>query len=412
MPTKCRLRSATLDGQPINQYVSALSVYESMCTPYRKCEFTVIDNSGWVAEAQERHGLAGMPMTFAFDAGEEVYSSNEMVIQSVKAAPSESNRSAKVYQIGCIGRSYVNDRKNLVQKAFTNIPASQAAALIHNQFLGGDAPLQLLQSSIGMIAKDTIGSFPINNVHPFLAVQQLLERATYGPMYANPTVYFRNRDAYVLAPLQQLFQTASAPVTIRESATWGTRLSHMFDETHYAVMAATLLIDPEDGSRAGSNLGRSAQAAHQGLNIFDSAGNIQTIQKFASLTSLGGLVRAVGGIMSRQGGSLNNLIFNSLRANLANDPAIGRVQEQEFLARTGDADKYLIKYPIRAGIKTTAGGGLDARLIGPKGALGVRQIGGLMLIADLMHECYFDDREVQGTTTVRAVKVDGIGRYT
>ena len=410
MPTKVRLRSATLDGQRINQYVSGLSVYESMCTPYRKAEFTVIDNSGWVAEiAASRPGsLAGIPMSFSFDAGEEVYSSTEMVIQSVKSTPSPENRTSKIYTIGCIGRSYVNDRKNLVQKAFTNIPASSAASLIHNQFIGSDAPLQLLQNTIGMIAKDTIGSFPINNVHPFLAIQQILERATYGGAYANPTVYFRNRDAYVLAPLQQLFQTATPAVTIHESATWGTNIGHMFDDAHYAVIAATLLLDPEDGKRAGSNLSRSASAAVQNLNIFDAAGNIQTIKKFASLTSLSGLVQAAAGLVSRQGGSLNNFLFNSLQNNISSEPAIGRIQEQEFLARTGDADKYLIKYPIRAGIKTTAGGGLNARLIGPRGALGVRQIGGLMLIADLMHELYFDDRPVQGTTTVRCVRCSDV----
>ena len=406
MPTKCRLRYCTIAGQPIARDTASINTYESMCLPYRRAQITVVDNSGWISEmAASRQGsLAGLPVQLAFDAGEDIYEMKEQVIQSVKSTPSPENRTVKIYQIGTIGSSYVNDRKNLVQKAFTNIPASSAASLIHNQFLGGDAPLSCLRSSIGMIAKDTIGSFPISNIKPFKAIEDILSRVTYGGITANPTVYFRNADSYVLAPLQQIFQSSGSGVTIVEKATWGTSIGDMFDNAHYGVIAATLLVSPEDADQAGSNISSRAAAASQGLNIFNTAGNIQSVQKFASLTSLGGLISSIGGTFSRQGGSMNNFLFNILQNELSADPSIGRVQEQEFLATVADADKYLIKYPLRAGLKTTAGGSLNARLIGPTG----RQIGGQMLLSDVMHECNFNDRAVQGTTTCRGIRISDV----
>jgi len=412
MPTKVRLRSCTLNGVSLYQYTQNIKVYESMCTPYIKCELTIIDNNGIIAGIAERSSssLAGMPVTFAFDDGETVYERTEQTVLTVDAQPSEANKRVQVYTIGTIGVSYLNDRKSLVQKSFVNTNATNAAGQIHNQYIGTDAGLRLLSASIGMIAKDSIGSFPISNVKPWKAIEDILRnRVTYGSA-ANPTVYFRDRSSYVMGPLQDIFRQASPAVTVVEKATWGTTVHDMFVNAHYAIVAATLIVKKEDAAQKGhTKIHHSAAAAMQSLNIWDQAGSKIAMEFGAKATGIAGIVTSLAGGASKLGGSMNNLIFNSLRNDLSSEPALKRTQEQAFMASVADADKYLVKVPIRAGLKLTAGGGVDARILAPAGASDrARVVGGNMLVADVMHDCYFDKREAQAFTTFRGVKIGDV----
>lgn len=408
LPTKVRLRNCTLGGAVTAFQTKSVKVYESMCTPYIKMQLTLIDNNGTIKRLADGLGsLIGQPVTIAFDGGEEIYERKEQIIFTVDSAPLESNKRVQVWNIGTVGTSYVNDRKALVQKSFKNIPATGAAAAIHNMFLGGDAPLNLISNSLGMIAKDTIGSFPISNVKPFKAIEDLLHRAKYASA-TNSTVYFRDRDSYVMAPLQDLFRSASAQNTFIEKATWGTNIRDMF-EAHNAVISAGLLVEPGDISGARSKLGASAAAASQALNIFNFGTNKIDIDKTATATGLNSLVSAAtSSFVNSRGGSMNNLLFNFLRNELSTDPSISQVQSEEFLAKVKDANKYVIKVPIRGGLKCTVGKGINARLLAPAGDQKAEVIGGLMLVADLMHDCQFDKQTVQATTTFRAVKVEDV----
>ena len=87
-----------------------------------------------------------------------------------------------------------------------------------------------------------------------------------------------------------------------------------------------------------------------------------------------------------------------------------RPREQEFLARVQDADKYLVKVPIKNGLKLTVGQGVNARILAPAGdqIQHAKLVGGLMLCADVMHDVYFDIRTVMGTTTFRGVVVKDV----
>lgn len=408
LPTKCRLRKCTINGVDMRLQCQNIKVYESMCTPYIKMQMTIVDNNGALLGIAEASGgtLAGKPVSVAFDAGENVYERDEQLIFTVDSHPSEQNKRVQVYNIGTVGQSYIKDRSALVQKTFKNTPASSAAATVHSMFLGGDAPLKQLNSSLGMIAKDTIGSFPISNVKPFKAIEDLLYRAKYASA-ANPTVYFRDAQSYVMGPLQDVFAQTSANYEFIEKATWGIHIDDMFN-AHNAVIAASLLVEEDDIRNSRSSIGSSAAAAKQSLNVFNIGKNIIDIDKAASDTGLSGLVNIAAGFSNKAGGSMNSMLFNSLRNELSTDPSISRVAEQEFLAKVKDADKYLVKVPIRGGLKCTVGQGVNARLLGPAGDQNARQIGGLMLVADMMHDCFFDKRTVMGTSTFRGVRVGDV----
>jgi hypothetical protein len=379
-----------------------------MCTPYIKCDITVVDNQGMIAALAEDNGtLANMPVVFSFDDGETVYSRKEQRVFSVDAQPSEEAKRAQVYQIATIGESYVKDRSNLVQQSFKNIPATRVVQSIHDRFLGGDAPLSILRQSLGAIAKDTIGSFPISNFRPFKAIEDTLRQATYG-ISANPTMYFRDANSYQVGPLQAFFQQSTPLVEVVERATWGTSMNDLFEASHYAVLAAAVLVNKDETmSGAGrGRLGNIASVAYQSENIFDTARGVLAKDTPAKALAFASLIPNFFGPMSRTGGSMNTLVSNILRRELAHDPSIRRTQENQFLASVQDATKYLVKIPIRPGLKITAGQGIYARLLGPAGGLKrEREIGGHMIIAELMHDCKFTDDEVQATSTFRGVKV-------
>lgn len=412
LPTKVRLRRFDLGGVSLLQHVQNIKVYESMCTPYIKCDVTVIDNKGILAALTEDYGtLANLPVRFAFDDGETIYERKEQRVFSVDSQPAQEAKRAQVYNVTTIGESYFKDRSNLVQQSFKNTPATQAAQAIHNRFLGGDAPLNILRQSLGMIAKDTIGSFPVSNFKPFKAIEDVLRTATYN-IAANPTVYFRDALSYQLGPLQSFFQQAQAEVEVIERATWGVTVHDMFEAAHYSVVSAAVLVDKADrdsGTGGGARVGNLAAAAYQSENVFDLAQGILTKDIPAKALDFASLLPGFGQSIGRAGGMMNVLLQNSLRRDPQHDPSIKRTQEAQFLASVSDATKYLVKVPIRAGLKMTPGKGVNARLLAPAGAEDrARPVGGLMIVADVVHDCYFDEREAQAFSTFRGVKVNDV----
>ena len=412
LPTKVRLRHFSIGGVPIEQHVQNIKVFESICTPYIKCDVTIVDNKGILAAlAQDYGSLGNLPVVFAFDDGETTYTRKEQRVFSVDSQPSEQNKRTQVYNVATIGDSYFKDRTNLVQQSFKNTPATQAAQSIHNRFLGGDAPLNILRQSLGYIAKDTIGSYPVSNFKPFKAIEDILRTATYN-IAANPTVYFRDAICYQLGPLQSFFQQATPAIEVVERATWGVTSHDMFEAAHYAVIAASVLVDKNDvESGAGrGRVGNIAAAAYQSENVFDLSVAALTKDIPAKALTFASLIPGLGQSVSRAGGMMNVMLQNSLRRDPQHDPSIKRTQEAQFLASVTDATKYLIKVPIRAGLKITPGGGFQASLLAPAGAEGRgRRVGGLMLAADVVHDCYFDDRTAQATTTTRCVRVNDVG---
>ena len=419
---KANIKNCTLAGVNVLPWCQNIKVYESMCTPYIKSELTLIDNgvegnAGLVVGIAEKTNLPGAPVTFAFDGGRKTYRRDEQIVLTVDAMPSEENKRVQVYTIGTIGVSYLDDRKSLVQKQFVNIPATVAAAAVHNEYLPSDgAGLNLKTASLGMIAKDSIGNHPVSNVHPFKAIEDLLRRATYGGAIANPTVYFRDAESFVMAPLQLIFATTSSNYTFIESAALGKEVGDIFLDKknggiphgHGSIISAALIIKEDDLYGARNNVGQAAAALTQGLRIFDKAINKPAINKMASGTGLAGLASSVGGAIGTSGGIPNILNFNQLKNELSSDPGINKIASEAFLAKVKDADKYHVKVPIKHGINLTVGQGVTNHILAPAGAGREKQVGGLMLIADLMHDCYFDQRTLMGTTTMRAVKVSDV----
>lgn len=395
-PTKIRLRNCTIKGVDCRLHTNCITVYETMCKPYITATITLIDNNGFVNGLQLK---GGEQVSFAFDGGGRVYESTQYITQIEDPQQSENLRST-THLIHTATESYFNDKANLVQRSDVNTTASSVAQQIHNQFVGTDAPLKVLQSTLGMIAKSDIGGFITANKKPFKAIEDIMSQASYGKYKSGSTVYFRDRDSYVLAPLEHLFETMSPQATFVQKKTWGADWRDTFTSTNAIIAART--VSDENSQRGGAS--KLAATASGGLNIFDIAKGTNVVDKIASKAS---------GVLSqfaKRGGGIPNVLQTDSRRNeLSSDQAVNQVEQNSFQASVKDGVNYLIKVPIQSGIDCTVGKAINAKLIAPVGDQNTpsrNYIGGLMLVADLMHECYFDDRSVQATTTMRAVQKD------
>jgi hypothetical protein len=408
-PTKIQLRNATIAGRNVYAHVQNIKVYESMCTPYIKADITIVDNAGLIADISESvGGLAGQPVTFAFYDGQNYYERKEQVVFTVDASPSEENKRVQIYNIGTIGVSYVDDRKSFVQKSLRDETAVNGASKIHRTYLNSDrVGLSVISSSRGALAKDTIGGYEVSNLKPFKAIEDILKRASYASA-SNPTVYYRDANQFVIGSLEDIFRTSFPQTVVQERSTWGASIHDMFERAHYGVIAAGVIVDQEDVNKARSRLHNVAAAAYQNLNIFDAANNSIIQDKKATATSLASYVAASAA--NKIGGSLNVHQLNSLRNEPSQDPTYKRQQENEFLSKVKDATKYLVKIPIRAGLQCTVGKGIQADLLAPGDGLTrpSKKVGGHMLIADIMHDCYFDKRTAMATSTFRGVVVKDV----
>jgi hypothetical protein len=313
-----------------------------------------------------------------------------------------------MYRINCASVSFFNDKANLVQRSDVNIPATSVASAIHNEYIGGDAPLRVLMPTLGLVAKTDIGGYVTSNKKPFKAIEDVLRRATYGAYKTGSTVYFRDVNSYVISPLEHLFATMDQQEWFEQRATWGSRWQDVFESIHAIISAKTVIDEKSNSGRGGA--AKIAAASKGALNIFDVSQGAEAIMhqgQFAPNAFSGSLAENVRRFARGKWGGIQNVRQIDTRRNpLSTDASINTLAENMFQAQVKDGVNYLIKVPIQTGINVTVGKGIYAKLLPPTGDQdsGYNAVGGLMLVADLCHECFFDGRLVQATTSMRGVQ--------
>ena len=431
-------------------HTNCIRVFESMCKPYITCQILIVDNNNII------NGLnleGGDQITFAFDgvvdspspvgfrrinqtastggitssqpAGVDVYSQTQYVL-SIEGEQSTENLRTTIYTIYTAGISYFKNQGSTVQRSALNMTGTALACQIHNEYVK-DGGLSC-HSSSGMIAKDSGGGYQVDKKRPFKAINDILDSSVASGYSTGSWVYFRDRRGHVIAPLEHLFSTMSAQERFWQRATWGAVFEHTLGGTNeivgpttaaqdsfHAVMAAHTVVKEKPGTGGRRGGGNIAAAAAGSLHIFDISNLFPAISS-AAAAAVGGSIggsSASGGAFAGKGGGMQNVFpHNENIRDLAANQLKNIASENTFQASVKDSVNYLVKVPIQSGIHVTVGKGADAQLIPPFGDVpggrsdlggSDQRIGGLMLVADVMHECYFDQRIVQGTTTMRMV---------
>lgn len=378
-----------------------ITVYESMCKPYIKAELKIVDNNNFINGLNLR---GAEPVNFSIDDGNGgIYDCTQHILSIQGEEQNKSLRSMS-YTIITAGPSFFYDQANLVKQADKNVPGTTVAAQIHNEYVGGDAGLKVLVPSMGLISKDEYGGYQTENKHPFKAIEDVLASVTYGGYKTGSTVYFRNAKSYVIGPLEAVFKMMGSNVTVIQKSTWGSDWHHVFSATN-AIIAAKTVIDEEKTARASA--AASAAAAKGSSNPWDISLGKEMFPMAISITGSVGATQASRFVRSKDGGIINVRQLDSRRTEPSTDPGMNAPLENAFVAKVADSVNYLIKVPFNSGVKATVGEGITAKLMPPVGdqSSGAQNVGGNMLVADLQHECWFDKREVQATTTMRCVKL-------
>lgn len=398
LPTKVALRACSIKGADMRKHTLRISTFETICKPYLTATI-LINDSGNLINSLELTG--GDPVSFVIDTGiGKMIESKQFILTVQESDQQGDNKRSKLYQITTASESYFNDRANIVQRSDVNIPMTAAAQQIHNQFVGSDAPLNVMMQSLGMIAKTDIGGFITSNKKPFKAINDIISRASYGQYKSGTSVYFRNMEEYIIAPLEHLFATMSPRIQLIEKETWGSDWQDTFN-SYNAIIHATTKVEEGSGT-TGSH--ETAATAKQAINMFDVTGGKEVIQQLGQMVGTTALSKFAKG---RMGGLPNVLQMDTRRNEPSNDQGMNIIQENLFKAKVKESVNYYIKCPIQAGINIVAGRGFEAKLLPPVGDLnkGHNRVGGLLLAADVHHECNFASTTVQGTTSVRGVSI-------
>jgi hypothetical protein len=389
---KANVQECSIKGVNVRQLVHCIRVYETMCKPYITSEITLINENNFINVLQLK---GGETVTFTIlDSQGKTYSSTQYITGIPEQITSEGIRTEMV-SITSASIAYHKDRANMVQSSHLLEPITSSISQIHSMYIG--TPLQIILPSLGMIAKKEIGSYIVSNDKPFKAIRDLAARATYGAVPTGSTVYFENKYGHVLGPLQQIFANLDANIQadLIQKDTWGSSWRHMLGgmNADHAIIAAKLYKKEEDPSKAG---GTVAQATGTAQYLFDQFARTHVIDKVAS---------GIGGLFGvKNGGMQITQFFDKARNEASVDPSTKTNAEQAFQSAVKESPNYLIKCTIEAGMKITVGLGVSVKFAPPDPNMTSNPMDGTYLVADICHEVYTDNRVVNGTSTMRAVR--------
>ena len=385
---KASVTECSIAGANVRLLVHCIRVYETMCKPYITAEITLINENNYISMLQLS---GGEPVTFTImDSQGKTYSSTQYVTGIPEQITSEGIRTEMVTVISA-GIAYHKDRSSMVISSHLLEPITSSIQSVHSTYIG--TPLTIVMPSLGMIAKKEIGSYIVSNDKPFKAIRDMAARATYGGVSTGSTVYFENKFGHVLGPLEAIFNNLAAQTDLIQKDTWGTNFRHMWgaDNADSAIIAAKLYKKEEEAGPTGGGAG-----AQTSQYLFNQFAKSHLIDKAASI---------VGGLFGgKNGGMQITQFFDQARNEASVDPSTKTNAEAAYQAKVKKSPNFLIKHTIESGMLCTVGLGVNVKFIPPDASMSSSPMDGMYLVADICHEVYTDNRVVNGTSTMRAVK--------
>lgn len=408
------LRTCTIKGVDVKAITRKVAVNESVCTPYLTAELTLLDATN-IINGLNIAGGEEVVISFFAPINNKIYDA-KLKIMSLEGQSQPDSLRSILYRINLIGEVFFKDRTQLVQKGVTGITGTDLIRQIATQYLG--STINIPVPSTGPIA--TNNPFTVNNLKPITAIEEIRKRLLFGNTKTGNSLFFRDRDKLNLAPLEYLFSSMTAQERFIQKTTWGANWRDVFESERAIIEAVTMTRQNTNNAAGRGNVQDVAAAANQGKAVFDmftgrmfvnqlkakkiSVPNLKNITAISSVVD--NLIGSIAGA-GNMGGAPNIQITDSNRHPNAVDPTTKTEQERLYSATAKAGPQYRIKVPLQRGINVTVGNGIFAELLPPIGDTNnmVRNpAGGLMLVTDLTHEVYTDNRLVKGTTTFKCIK--------
>jgi hypothetical protein len=408
-PAKTRLRSFIINNVQIRELIKSLSVYETVCKPYLTATVVIRDKENLINNMRL---IGGEEVTFSFDGNERRIYSAKLYILSISKAQFQPNLRYLEYTVQLIGKAYFNDRVNLIQQSFKGLTGTDAIKILHDSYVGGDAPLSVLAGSFGLLARDN--PYIVQSAKPFKAIDDVRRTLNFANYKTGNSLYYRDRDQYVLAPLELLFERVSnVQASFVQRATWGYDI-HDYVRAYFSVMKAEL-----DVHGTQSAIGELASVANQGKTVFDLnlMRTVQTVlQQQVSPGKVVGtaLVNLVGDILKGKtnGGEPNFQVMDTYNRSVETDTSSKTERERLYATTAKSGPRVNVQVPIQGGAECTVGKGINLQLQPPVGDIdsNTRNLyKGNWLVIDLTHNLTFEsDKLYQGTTTMKCIR-GGVG---
>ena len=406
-PTKSIVKHCYIHGIDITRHINKVSLYETICKPYITAKLTVMDSDN-ALDGMYLIGAEPVQVEFQpYDFVDNIYDAN-LKLHGIKGNQSTQNLRTVVYQVDLIGDVYFKNMASVIQKSLPLMTGTEAIRTIHGMSFGGG--LTVLEESLGMLSKEAAHN--INSYQPLKAIADLSKKLVFGSVKSGSVYYFKNRFTHVLAPLESLLAQSEIAGTFVQKNTWGAS----WPEDLYTAMSSIIAAKTEMDDTAGRmKMGEVLSATKQSQKLFDLRSKKGLVDQMAE--TIGGefgndfLGNLVGGGDSEGGvGGRNNFgVMNSSQTPSSSvDQSAKTASENMYQAAMMNGPIVTIKVPLQSGIKVTVGQNIIAKLLPPAGDLDTPPtsswIGGKMLVADLCHELYLDDHQMNGTTTMKCIR--------
>lgn len=381
-PTKSFVTGATVSGKDFTGLVRGATIHETVCKPYHTATVTVLDNANMI----NRLGLVGgEPVSFTIGAGDGLERTFSGLLFSIKGQPAAYNMRSVSYEITAITPEYFGDRASTVQQAFRGVTGTGIISAIHSSYVGGSG-IRVPLESAGLIGKDN--SYVVKSSKPFKAINDVRKIMTF-PGVSSSNLYYRDKDGAVIAPLEWMMNSMGSQATFVQRNVSGADWRNVFGAYDTILSAAAVSRASVRTLAAVGGLERKVLDVLSSKRIFDVFGS--------------------GG--KGHGGLHNYYLTDSTIVPKESTRQTDR--DRAYSASVEAGPQYLVTVPIQLGIGCTVGKGVTALLKSPSGDatnIGaddeIETGGGLMLAADLSHECVLDERGggMTGKTHFRLVK--------
>lgn len=371
-----------IDGEVVNNFhVQELRIYEDNCKFYFTGQLVIEAH----LNTFERYlnPQADVVISFMAPPNNRIYR-EVFKVYSYESKPREGDiHNSMVITISLLGREYFKDKSAQVQQNFMNTTATSAAKQIHDKYISDAGGMRIPIESMGMIGLQK-HAHQVLSKKPSKAIHDLIDKAVYaGP--DGPTVYYRDKSGYVIAPLDYLIATQPITGNFLHQPAGGADLAATLSGYDRVIHFRPMSPPGEDrGGRGGE-----AEGANKVNSWIDMAiGNArQAVQSFGS------------------GQNVN--IIDSFRQPPSVDKAgPGNFQSRQdaFVTRLTYSPKYWTSVPLQTGIDVTVGNRINVTY-----PINTELFSKTLWVARLIHELRFTEGKdrnrvtVNGTTDLFAV---------
>lgn len=375
--TKVSLRSCVInniphvniiEGSVVENYsVHSLKIFEDICKPYFTAQLLIEDQLN--SSDDYIYPAVDVEIAFQCDPNTFVYR-EKFKVYSIESKPKTNDLyGGMLITLNLIGAEYFHDNQNTVIKNVADRSATKEAASIHNEYLGVNGSLKIIGESLGAIGKQN-HPHQILNKKPMKAIHDLLDKAVSSAYKSGAFVYFRNKQGYVIGPLEGVMNQASVVKRYVHKPAEGNQLENILQGyeniIHFRPTA------PPSAETASGIRSSEIDSVAKTMSYFDaksgmykslaSSGLKGAQSVFEAVSSAKNLVKAVQGLKSSQktqfGARHLFNIINEDRQSVSvdkNGPGGFQSAEQAFLAAVSMTKKYWVSVPGQSGINVTVG---------------------------------------------------------